>query len=200
MNIATPVTNASSQAKAIASPAKLAHMVLRTSRYAEQIAWYKTVLGASTTFQDEHLAFLTYDDEHHRVAILNMPGLKDQSAVVAGVHHIAFTYAGLADLLDTYARLKGLGILPIVSINHGPTTSLYYSDPDGNQIELQVDNFETMEESTGFFYSEQFAINPIGVDVDPEDLIRRLRAGESEADLKRRADSGPRLIDDINLR
>lgn len=39
--------------------------------------------------------------------------------------------------------------------NHGPTTSLYYRDPDGNQIETQVDNFETAEEATAFMNSPE---------------------------------------------
>jgi hypothetical protein len=37
-------------------------------------------------------------------------------------------------------------IRPFYSINHGPTTSLYYTDPDGNRVELLVDNFATAGE------------------------------------------------------
>jgi len=191
-----PEANAAAK---IVSPIKLAHMVLRTSRYREQLDWYKTVFAAKTVYQDDRNAFLTYDDEHHRMAILNFPGLADQPQGAAGIHHIAFTYATLEGLLSNYARLKDLGIIPVVSMNHGPTTSLYYVDPDGNQLELQVENFDTLKESLGFFESKQFAVNPIGVDFDPEDLLRRLRAGEPEADLKRRPDSGPRLMDDVKL-
>jgi catechol-2,3-dioxygenase len=38
--------------------------------------------------------------------------------------------------------LKGAGITPFVSVNHGLTTSFYYRDPDGNGVELQIDNLE----------------------------------------------------------
>ena len=48
----------------------------------------------------------------------------------------------------------------------GPTTSRYYADPDHNQIELQVEKFDTIAESTAFFYSAEFAENPIGVEFD----------------------------------
>lgn len=44
-------------------------------------------------------------------------------------------------------------------VNHGPTTSIYYRDPDGNDIETQVDNFDTTAEADEFFASEAFAIN-----------------------------------------
>jgi catechol 2,3-dioxygenase-like lactoylglutathione lyase family enzyme len=185
---------------AIVSPVRLAHFVLRTSRFDELVRWYKIVLGAKPAFENELLSFLSYDEEHHRVAILRAPDLADQTAGVAGVHHCAFTYGSLGDLMMTYERLRDLGITPVFVINHGPTTSLYYADPDGNQIELQVDNYDTVEEATQFFYSPAFAENPIGVEFDPEELALRLRAGEPESKLRQRPDIGKRGLADIKLR
>lgn len=190
----------SAKAAGAISPAQLAHFVLRTSRFNELVHWYKTVLGAQAAFENELLSFLSYDKEHHRVAILRVPDLADQKEGVAGVHHCAFTYGSLGELMATYERLRNLDIKPVFVINHGPTTSLYYADPDGNQIELQADNYDTVEEATAFFYSPAFAENPIGVEFDPEDLLRRLRAGEPEAELRRRPDIGKRGLADIKLR
>lgn len=187
-------------AKVVVSPQRLAHFVLRTSRFEKLVDWYRTVLGATPAFKNDILAFLSYDEEHHRVAILNVPDLEPQPEGVAGVHHVAFTYASLHDLMNNYERLRDLGIRPVFPINHGPTTSMYYADPDGNQIELQVDNYDTIEEATAFFYSEAFAVNPIGVEFDPDELLRRLRAGEPEEDIKRRPDIGKRGVADIKLR
>lgn len=184
----------------VISPRALAHFVLRSSKFEELVSWYQTVLGAKPAFKNDLLAFLSYDEEHHRVAILNVPDLLPQPEGVAGVHHNAFTYGSLSELLATYQRLRDLGITPLFTINHGPTTSMYYADPDGNQIELQVDNYPTVEEATEFFFSEAFAENPIGVEFDPEDLITRLEAGESEEDVKRRPDVGKRGLADIKLR
>ncbi len=188
------------QGREIISPERLAHFVLRTSRFEEMVDWYQTVLGARPAFKNDILAFLSYDEEHHRVAILAMPDLKPQPDGVVGVHHNAFAYATLDDLMSTYERLRDLGIKPVFPINHGPTTSLYYADPDGNQIELQVDNYDSIDEATAFFYSEAFAENPIGVEFDPDDLLRRLRAGEPDEELKRRPDIGKRGVADIKLR
>lgn len=185
---------------AIISPIKLAHVVLRTSRYDEMVGWYESVLGAKPAFANDILTFLSYDEEHHRIAIVNMPGLADQTDGIAGVHHVAFTFASLADLTASYARLRDQGIKPVYVINHGPTTSMYYADPDGNQIELQVDNYDTIEEATAFFYSPAFAENPIGVEFDPEDLLKRLAAGEPEKRLKQRPDIGKRGLADVKLR
>jgi hypothetical protein len=96
--------------------------------------------------------------------------------------------------------LDQAGIRPVCCLNHGPTTSMYYADPDGNQVELQVDNYDTVQEAGAFFYSAAFAQNPIGVDFDPADLAARFHAGEDEASIKRRPDSGARGLDTLNLR
>jgi catechol 2,3-dioxygenase-like lactoylglutathione lyase family enzyme len=187
-------------AKSVISPAKLAHFVLRTSRYKEIIEWYKIVFGARGVYESDMLSFLTYDDEHHRFAILNVPNLSDQQDGVCGVHHIAFTYRTLNELMSTYERLRDLTITPVYVINHGPTTSLYYADPDGNQLELQVENYESVEASTQFFFSPAFAENPIGVEFDPEDMLKRLQSGQPESELKIRSDVGKRDLSDVKLR
>lgn len=197
--VETRASPASKASKAI-SPAKLAHVVLRSPRYAETVQWYKTLLVARTAYANDGLTFLTYDDEHHRIAVMNIPVLIDRPGGTAGVDHIAFTYDSLNDLILTYERLKAEGIEPFWAVNHGPTTSLYYRDPDQNQVELQIENFDTDEEGDAFFASEPFSINPIGVDFDPEDYRRRLDAGESEAALKVRPVTGPRSLDTVPLR
>lgn len=192
--------NTNTSANSAPVPAKLAHVVLRTSQFQKMQDWYRQVLAARTIYADHGLAFLTYDEEHHRVALLNAPDLKPQEEGAAGVHHVAFTYATMGDLVTTFERLHGLGISPVYCTNHGPTTSLYYQDPDANQIELQVDNFDSIEEATSFFYSPDFGENPIGVDFDPLELARRYHGGESDANLKRRPRIGQRGLDSLPLR
>ncbi len=174
------------------APAKFAHVVLRTSRYAKMVDWYKSVLEAEPMFANDMATFLTYDDEHHRVAIAHMPGLLPRPKFMASVDHIAYTYECLGDLLHTYKRLKAAGIEPIWCINHGGTTSMYYADPDNNQIELQIDNFETKEEANAFLAGPDFVTNPIGIDFDPDELCARLDAGESPRELVRWKDVAPR--------
>lgn len=182
---------------AIISPLKFAHVVLRTSRFEAMKDWYLSLLNGQVAYENEVLAFLRYDEEHHRIALINIPGLPDKAPGTSGMDHMAFTYASLAHLHATYARLKSEHqIAPFWAINHGPTTSLYYRDPDGNQVELQVDNFDTDEDGNLFFASAAFAENPIGVDFDPDELGRRLAAGESEAAIKQRPNIGPRTIQD----
>lgn len=178
-------------------PAFLAHIVLRTGQSQAMIDWYKTVLSASIVHANEQVTFLTYDEEHHRIAIAQMPVLGKRAKSRAGVDHIAFTYANLADLLSHYANLRAIGIEPIWSINHGPTTSLYYEDPDGNVLELQVDNFSTPEAIAEWMEGGDFNQNPIGVDFDPADMKRRLDAGEDIGKLTARPQIGERSASSI---
>lgn len=165
------------------TPAKFAHAVLRTTRFREMIDWYRTVLGAKVMYENQVLAFMTYDDEHHRLAIAAFPGVVERAPRSAGLDHLAYTYAGIGDLVATYERLKAAGITPIVTINHGITTSMYYRDPDGNKVELQIDNYDNAEAMHAFFRTDAFAKNPIGVDFDPDDLARRYHAGATQAEL-----------------
>jgi len=68
--------------------------------------------------------------------------------------------------------------VPNWPINHGVTTSIYYRDPDNNRVELQIDNFATPKELDGYFHSQAFRDNPVGVTYDPEEMCRRYEAGE----------------------
>jgi catechol 2,3-dioxygenase-like lactoylglutathione lyase family enzyme len=166
-------------------PSKIAHFVVRTKNVPALVGWYKEVFEAEAVFDNGKLAFLYFDDEHHRIAIGELPGLEEPNHKASGIDHVAFSYNRIEELLYTYVRLKKAGIIPFVRIDHGPTTSFYYRDPEGNQVELQVDNFATLEGAHGYFQSEAFLANPIGVEIDADALVARLEAGERPEDLLR---------------
>lgn len=177
-------------------PTSLAHVVFKTSNFHPMLDFWTTFLGATRVFENDFIAFLSYDEEHHRVAIINQPGTdttpRPATATASGLHHVAFTYSKLANLLNAYQIRQRLGIKPMYSVNHGPTTSIYYQDPDGNTIETQVDNFDTVQEANEFMASKLFAENPVGTDIDPDELLGRLEAGEDEKVLKIRVEIGAR--------
>jgi catechol-2,3-dioxygenase len=169
----------------LVTPAKFAHAVLRTTRFKEMIDWYRTVLNAKIAYENNFLAFMTYDDEHHRIAIAAFPGITERLPHAAGLDHLAYSYASLGDLVVTYERLKAAGITPVVTINHGITTSMYYRDPDGGKVELQIDNYDNAQAMHDFMRSPQFEKNPIGVDFDPDELARGYHAGKPQSELTR---------------
>lgn len=184
-------------ASKVQSPAYLAHVVLRTPtpNFEPMLNFYLKFLGAEVSARkDNIIAFIRYDDEHHRIALIgNPPGPTDDPQPTKGMHHMAFTFTTLDDLANAYTQRKAYGVEPIWCVNHGPTTSMYYKDPDGNLLETQVDNFDTPEQANDFMASEEFAENTVGADFNPEDLIHRLASGESHASIKKRPNVGPRV-------
>ena len=147
------------------------------------LRWYQTVFDATVQHRNPALAFLTYDDEHHRFAFVNLAvlqpdGTQIDRAGVIGVDHVAYTYATLDDLLDNYVQLKEQGITPYWCVHHGVTVSMYYADPDGNQMEFQVDSCSSNDEANAFMGGPHFAANPIGVEYDPGEWLARRDAGE----------------------
>ena len=174
------------------------HAVFMTRRFEEMKAWYAQVFGAEIVHGDPALAFLTYDDESHRFAIASLDVPKPDVSANSGpgdigINHIAYTYASAADLLDTYARLAEQGLTPYWAVHHGFTLSFYYQDPDGNRIELQVESCSS-KDAFDYMRSEAFAENPVGVEVDPEALLARYRAGAGEAELTARPEGEPSAI------
>jgi catechol-2,3-dioxygenase len=178
-------------------PARLSHAVLRTTRLKEMIDWYKTVLGAQIMYQTDFIAFMSYDEEHHRIAFAAIPGLVEKPKRSSGLDHLAFFYSTFGDWIENYERLKALGITPRVSIHHGITMSLYYRDPDDNGVELSIDS--VAKEDWHEWMRTQLGKNPIGAPMDPDELARKYHSGAPEAEL-RHFDPTPRKLDPEMLR
>jgi hypothetical protein len=65
---------------------------------------------------------------------------------------------------------------------------MYYRDPDGNRIELQVENFADSKDAIDFMNGPIFEANPIGVLFDADELVERFHAGVPEEELVRQGD------------
>ena len=71
------------------------------------------------------------------------------------------------------------------------TFSYYYRDPDGNHVELQVDNFGDWGKSSAFVREgPEFHADPIGKFVDPGRVAQAFAGGESFAQIHARAIRG----------
>lgn len=160
-----------------------------TTRLAEMIAWYGTVMGMSVTFEFPLGAWLSNDRANHRLALTAIPALTEdpEKREHARLHHQAFEYASFADLNATFVRLRAAGIVPRACLDHGMTTSYYYADPDFNYVELQVDNFGDWDESREWMHTaHEFAVNPVGAFVDPDRIATAYGDGVSFAEIRRR--------------
>ena len=176
---------------------RLQHCGLTTGNLDAMLEWYEKVLGitvnkravapAGTPFKT--VAFASNDEVNHRLSFFETPGLKADGDRDdhARVQHIAFEYETLDDLLGTYVRLKKLGIPLLWAADQFIQTAIYYADPDGNIIELNVNNF-----TSDWTVTEQLKHLPaqLHMNVDPEKMIAARKAGASVWELHERAVAG----------
>lgn len=166
----------------------LAHVVFQTEQLDVMRDWYCAVLDARTVHEGHGLCFLTFDEEHHRIALIQPPhGVEKRNPAAAGMHHTAYTFEHLDDLLAAYTDLREQGIEPAAPVQHGVTTSLYYQDPDGNFVELQVDNFATPDEATAYMEGAEYGADPVGVCFSPDLMLLERRNGTPTDVLQSRA-------------
>jgi catechol 2,3-dioxygenase len=180
----------------------LHHINLKTSPDGLQalIDWYGTVVGAEVVFRYPMGAWLSNDRANHRIAILAFPQFRrdPEQEVHTGLHHTAFEYDSLEKLVASYVRLRDLGTAPFFAMDHGMTMSIYYLDPDGNAVELQVDNFASWDASQEWMRTSlEFRDNPLGVFFDPERVVAALSEGLSPEEIHERAFAAEYLPDPI---
>ncbi len=167
---------------------KFAHIVFQTSQPKEMVDWYNSVLDAHVVYEDDGLAFITFDDEHHRIAFIKAPvPLDRKTPSTASMHHAAYTFASIDDLLERYVQLREAGIRPAVCIAHGVTTSMYYRDPDANMVEMQIDRFAEPNQATAYMNGPEYAADSVGPAFDPEQLLEARRTGAGVEELCDRA-------------
>ena len=184
--------------------ATLHHFGLTTANLDAMLNWYGKVLGMVPNRQTSRpmgtrgplgvrVAWISNDEANHRIAIVELRGLVDDSQRThhRRLQHVAFEFQTVDDLLSTYARLKRLGIEPVLAADHGATTSFYYEDPDRNSVELLADNFGDWKKSSEYLRtSPEFAADPMGAFVDPDAMIAARAAGATVEEVHRRAYAG----------
>ncbi len=133
---------------AMPSPTKLHHIhIFSDTRYDEMVAYYKKLLNAEVVrVNPDGLTFLSFDEHDHRIVIIKRDGADPKPANAVGVSHVALCYASLGELIYVYRTMTEAGYDgPDYCVNHGNSTSFYYRDPDGNRVELMMDNYTPLE-------------------------------------------------------
>jgi catechol-2,3-dioxygenase len=178
---------------------RFGEVVLKTSQYDALKSWYSQVFDTKPMFESERkeepgavgmrqMCLIRPYSEFpltETLVILDFPGLRRNDQLVTGMDHFQMQFASIEDLFDRYEALTAHGIVPTRSANHGPSTSFYYRDPDGNRVELSVKNYATEAETLAFMQSEAFRKNPAGIDVDPAEHVGKYRGGLSFEELRR---------------
>jgi catechol 2,3-dioxygenase-like lactoylglutathione lyase family enzyme len=178
---------------------KITETILKTGRLDEMKRWYETVLGVAPFFEhapvagtkpldlggqtrasDLRMCFFRLSLDYpytQTIGLFEEPGTAAMATKNApGLHHMQLMVSGLDELCATFEALQTKGMQPHRSADHGPMTSFYYRDPDGNNVEITAQNYPTLETMIAFMASAEFAANPSGVEIDPATFVARHRA------------------------
>jgi len=116
----------------------LGEIALRVNNFQQMLRFYQDVLGLEVLGEFSNAALLKVADGYggHTQVV----GLFDRSVPVGAAHttvdHIAFTIA-LADYESERRRLEALGLkVEVKQHDWVKWRSLYFHDPEGNEIEL----------------------------------------------------------------
>jgi catechol 2,3-dioxygenase-like lactoylglutathione lyase family enzyme len=175
---------------------RLSEIVLRTTDYDRLCDFYSLLLDQPRSVEmtpppsadpDEpsRICFFDFYFEPpytQRIAVFEC---KDVGAGPSsrGLHHFQLRTPSIEALVALYCTLKDHDYLPIEASNHGPGTSFYYRDPDGNKVELSSLNFASHQEMRSFMATDEFKNNPNGFPLDPARLAAGKEAGRDLREL-----------------
>ena len=121
---------------------RVGHLVLRVKDVERSKRFFEKVMGFPVVAQNERgMVFFSTDvkDNHHMLAI--MPG-KEGAAMPTrdqiGMQHVSFELGSFAELQQAWRVLKENNVEIDHTVYHGVSKSVYFYDPDGNQLELYV--------------------------------------------------------------
>ena len=124
----------------MASAPKLTHMAIFTHDLEKMVDFYTKVFGLTVTDQGDHplapvqMIFMSSDPtEHHEFVLVS--GRPDY-ATFNVAQQMSFLVDSLDDLRATRDRVAAAGLEIARTTTHGNAWSIYFNDPEGNQIEV----------------------------------------------------------------
>ena len=136
--------------------------------------FYCDVMGFTVTDRGQalgfDLVFLSRDpDDHHQIVLAtgkpaNIPPNTVNPMFGPAINQISFWMDGLSELRLLHGKLLDAGVKPITPIDHGLAWSLYFPDPEGNNLEAFVD--------TPWYIQQPFA-EPLDMSLDDDTLVKR---------------------------
>jgi catechol 2,3-dioxygenase len=130
--------------------AGIGHVLLRVTDEEASKRFYRDVLGFRVAEQDpEHGGvFMTLGDGFHTIDLTQHPSPQDAARPQRGelgLVHIAFKVASYAALRDAYTHLLANGVEIQRALDHVCQRSVYFTDPDGNGLEIYYEMPNALE-------------------------------------------------------
>lgn len=133
----------------------LGHIVLKVSNLDASRDFYHKLLGLSISAESEDWKMIFFTlGSHHDFAIVEVGSEAEKNIKSVGVDHFAFKICGnINDLYNAKIALESAGV-EIEPVNHHVSFSLYFSDPDGNKLEVYVDATDDWRTNPSLITSE----------------------------------------------
>ncbi len=124
-------------------PERIGHVVIKVRDLERSARFYSEVMGLQIMKMEPQFKigfFASNGRDHHELAAMEVgPDAPLSAPHAIGLAHIAFRLRDEAHLRAAYDDLKAHGVKIITAVNHGVTKSVYFQDPDGNQLEVYCD-------------------------------------------------------------
>jgi len=123
---------------------QLGHLVLYVRELEQSLRFYRDALGLEVTARlfNGRAAMLSGGRTHHELMIIEVgdaPGPLHGRRL--GLYHVAWKVGeDLAALREASRRLQSMGVAVLGTADHTISQSLYLRDPDGNEVEVYVDD------------------------------------------------------------
>jgi catechol 2,3-dioxygenase len=117
---------------------RVGHVVIKMRDLDAAKRFYRDILGMKITDEREGFGvFFRFDDYHHDIAVFKV----DEDAAAPQKNQVGLAHIALvADSFDTvktmYQRLKEHEVPIVRTVDHGITQSVYFKDPEGNELEI----------------------------------------------------------------
>jgi len=122
-------------------PERIGHVVLKVRDLARSRQFYADVLGLDLMYEIPGMAFLaSHRRDHHEIGLMEVgEAAEGPKGRQVGLSHVAFRLSDEAALVKAYRELKERQVTISFTVDHGITRSVYFLDPDGNQLEVYRD-------------------------------------------------------------
>ena len=120
---------------------RIGHVNLRVADVERSKVFYRDVLGFRIAEEDPQHGgvFMTLGEDFHTLDLAQHPSPRTADMPGpqrVGVAHVAFQVASYAALREAYAALVEHGVKIDRAMDHINQRSIYFSDPDGNRLEI----------------------------------------------------------------
>ncbi|ALS97061.1 VOC family protein [Lacimicrobium alkaliphilum] len=132
-------------------PTKLGHLVLKVQDIQRSVAFYQDIVGLKISdWIDDRMVFLRAGEDHHDLALLQLPPdqINKQDPAQSRVEHFSYHVESIDEIKKITRMLVDRGIEIDRGLGrHGPgdNTFIVFKDPDGNNVEFYSDMLQITE-------------------------------------------------------